>query len=813
MADIFISITNMSVNAVWLIAAVIILRFFLKNMSKKYVMALWALVAIRLMCPFTIESVLSLIPSADIVSEVTSEYGKPVGEPAGNPIIVNGADSAADNSADNSTDNSTDNAERMIDPVMKGSADTSVEYGRSIFEMFFGAAEYVWCAVFVLLLLYLAVSYVYMRKKTDAKMYLDDKIWLCDGINIPFILGIVKPQIYLPSSINIVQSDYVIKHEKMHIKYYDYIWKPLGFLILAVHWFNPFVWAAYILFARDMELACDERVIKGMNLQSRKDYSRVLLELSTGKRNITVCPLAFGEVGVKQRIKQVLNYRKPAFWAGVAAIAACIAVAVCFFTNPVSRANDIIKDVAPEIEEAVSKAILDENAPESADEYICEDHVTFGMSKPQDGIVDVYAMVLCNGYVMSDGGTRENSGYHAPNVITLQKNEDGSYTCREIWHPLDGAGYESSIHDRFPREIWDDAVDTQKYITEQSERCYAKAQEYFDHNMEDGNDTDSSDNSNIDNNNNNNSGADSNSSKAKDAAGSSYDDVKAYLAGLPDDADKLVKAGCFAITYNGISGVENWNEFSSSVSNGQPAELVCAQYTVEGDAIFDYMYYNGSDIYHVCDFRRDMFSAGSEDDKCYEERFQYIKVFDNVENDGDKVKYVVLTDKEGLTLDEYEKITDSEEYNPETSGIRIIADIVYGNEHADITGKEAWHDLSYTYDMSKDLISSKKVSSIVVTNAETGQTLEYTANDKDKTFRDLLKLYYNLNAMPDKDNEIGRSGYAYKMELKNSKGKIQQTVIPYKDSVRLNYKMYNCKDNGTSCELLIALNNLGWSVY
>ncbi|MDE6635059.1 MAG: M56 family metallopeptidase, partial [Lachnospiraceae bacterium] len=227
MADIFISITNMSVNAAWLIAAVIILRFFLKNMSKKYVMALWALVGIRLMCPFTIESVLSLIPSADIVSDVTSEYGKPVGESAGTPIIVNGADSAVDNAADN--------AERMINPVMKDSADTSVKYGGDIFEIFFQAAAYVWCAVFVLLLLYLAVSYVHMKKKTDVKMYLDDKVWLCDGIDIPFILGVVKPQIYLPSSINIVQSDYVIKHEKMHIKYYDYIWKPLGFLILAVH--------------------------------------------------------------------------------------------------------------------------------------------------------------------------------------------------------------------------------------------------------------------------------------------------------------------------------------------------------------------------------------------------------------------------------------------------------------------------------------------------------------------------------------------------------------------------------------------------
>lgn len=826
MADIFISIVNMSINSIWVIAAVIILRLFLKNVSKKYTMVLWALVGLRLVCPFTMESMLSLVPSAKVVSNVSPE--------SSHPVIVSGIDSV----------------DNMINPVMRDKFDTSDGYGINRFELFFSMAGCVWCVILAYIVCYLAGSYFYMKKKTGARMYFEDKIWLCDDIDTPFILGVIKPQIYLPSTINPVQSDYVIKHERMHLKYYDYIWKPLGFIILAIHWFNPFVWAAYILFGRDMELACDERVIRDMNLENRKDYSRALLELSAGRRNIAACPLAFGEVGVKQRIRKVLNYRKPAFWAGIAAVAACIAVAVCFLTNPISSASDNYdgNEISPELDKAVSSAILGENPAGSGQEYVCEDHIILGMSKPQEDIVEVYAMVLCSSYVMSDNEIEESGGYHAPNVITLRVNEDGSYTPQDIWHPSDGNEYEVSIRGRFPHDICDDAMDTQKYVNEQRERCHTKAQHHFSQNAgnnsnsnnDDGNYSDTESTNQTDygyhhseshgyqyesgghhsepgihhgisqSNNMGYTDSDLENDGYSAMAGSTFEDVKAYLAKLPDDVDGLVDAGCFVITYGGVSGVENWNNFSMAVSAGRQTELVCVQYTVEGDCIFDYMYYRGDDIYHVCDFRRDKYSAGADNDKCYEETVDYVKIFDTVEDNGDKVKYIALSNLPDITFKQFEKEVFSDDYNPEKSNVKMIANIVYGNKNADITGDEAWHDVSYEYDMSKHLLDSKKVASIVVTKSDTGETKEYRVTDGAATFNELLRLYGSLDAAPDKDSDDLRGGYAYRMELRNHKGELQQTVTPYKDAVCIDYKMYNCSENGTSCQLLMALNGLDW---
>lgn len=671
MTDIFISIVNMSINAAWVIAAVIILRFFLKNVSKKYMMVLWAFVGLRLVCPFTIESMFSLLPSSEVVSNVSSETWE--------PVIVSGIDSV----------------DNMINPVMQENFMTPGEYSINKIELFFSIAGCVWCVILAYILLYLVCSYLYMKKKTGTKMYYEDKIWLCDDINTPFILGVVKPQIYLPSNISPMQSDYVIKHERMHIKYYDYIWKPLGFVILAIHWFNPFVWVAYMLFGRDMELACDERVIRDMNLENRKDYSRALLEFSAGRRNIAACPLAFGEVGVKQRIRKVLNYRKPAFWAGIVAVAACITVAVCFMTNPVSgvekSADEIDKEVTPE--------------PDKAENYFSQNAGNNG-SETDNGIETISG-------IETDNGIETISGSETDNAVSWSK----------------------------------------------------------------------------------------------------FEDVKAYLSGLPDDVDKLIDAGCFVITYGGVTGIDNWNNFSTAVNLGEPAELVCVQYTVEGDALFDYIYYTGTSIYHVCDFTRDKFSAGDIGDKCYEETFNYIKVFDIVEDNGDKVKYIALTDKKNISFKEFEDIVFSDDYSPQNTYVKMVASIICGNENADITGEEAWHDVSYDYDMSKHLSDLKKVYSIVVTAVTMGdmdETREFKATDGAGTYNELLRLYGNLNAKPWEYDDIARSGYAYKMELRNEKGKLLQTVIPYKDAVCIDNKMYDCSKNGTSCQLLMALDALGW---
>jgi hypothetical protein len=165
-------------------------------------------------------------------------------------------------------------------------------------------------------------------------MWLRENLWICDEVKSPFILGLHKPKIYLSSGMDEAQYPYVIAHEQAHLKRGDQWWKPLGFLILAIHWFNPFVWAAYILFCSDLELACDESAVKKLNPQERKDYSYALLSCSMQRRLVTVCPLAFGEAGVKKRVKEILNYKKPTFWVVLAAVVVCVIVAVCFLTNP-----------------------------------------------------------------------------------------------------------------------------------------------------------------------------------------------------------------------------------------------------------------------------------------------------------------------------------------------------------------------------------------------------------------------------------------------------------------------------------------------
>ena len=187
------------------------------------------------------------------------------------------------------------------------------------------------------MLLYMGISYLMLRRKVRASMHLQENVWICDQIDSPFILGLIRPRIYLHSDIEGEQIAYIVAHEKEHQKYCDYLWKPLGFIILAIHWFNPLVWISYVYMCRDMELACDERVIRGMDVDEKKKYSNVLLACSAKRRVISACP-AFGEVGIKQRIKSVVNYKKPAFWIVCVAVIVCLVVGVCFLTNPKGEA-------------------------------------------------------------------------------------------------------------------------------------------------------------------------------------------------------------------------------------------------------------------------------------------------------------------------------------------------------------------------------------------------------------------------------------------------------------------------------------------
>ncbi len=310
MNEAFLRIVNMSIAASWLVLVVLALRLLLRKAPKWVNVLLWGLVAVRLICPFSIESAMSLIPSAEVFSPTvlieTPEIhtGIPAINNAVNPIIR--------------------------DAVITLAPEKSMNTMKFLIQLF----SRVWAVGVALLLAYSAVSFWRLRRRMRTAVILRDNIFRSEYADSPFVLGIVRPRIYLPYGMDDTSMTHVIAHEQAHIRRRDHWWKPLGFGLLTIHWFNPLMWVAYILLCRDIELACDEKVIKALGNAQRADYSQALVACSASRLRIAACPLAFGEVGVKERVKNVMNYRKPAFWVIAAALIVCTLAAVCFLTSP-----------------------------------------------------------------------------------------------------------------------------------------------------------------------------------------------------------------------------------------------------------------------------------------------------------------------------------------------------------------------------------------------------------------------------------------------------------------------------------------------
>ena len=311
MAAVFLKLLNLSISASWLVLAVLVLRLVSKRSPKWMNVLLWGIVALRLVLPFSVESALSLIPSAETVSPAAVQF-----DPA--PTITSGV-------------KIIDNA---VNPSLSEHFAAVPTASVNPLYVWTEIAGWVWLIGLGAMLLYALVSYLRLRRRVSVSLCVRENIYLCDAISSPFILGVVKPHIYLPSGLDEVQRQNVLAHEQAHLARRDHWWKPLGFALLAVYWFNPVLWLAYTLLCRDIELACDERVIRTMDESAVKTYSTVLLACSMPRKAVITCPLAFGEVGVKERVKNALHYKKPAFWVVAASVAVCIVVAVCFLTNP-----------------------------------------------------------------------------------------------------------------------------------------------------------------------------------------------------------------------------------------------------------------------------------------------------------------------------------------------------------------------------------------------------------------------------------------------------------------------------------------------
>ena len=310
MSDLFLKIVNMSISASWLVVAVLILRLVLKKAPKWVYVLLWGIVAVRLICPLSFESALSLIPSAETFPE------KIISGPS---FDVQTGITPIDNRIN----------DYLGDRYFEG-VTVPANNGNTIMTIL----TIVWIIGILLLATYTVISYWRLNRKVDTAVHYKDNIFQSENVSSPFVLGIINPRIYLPFSMNEQDMEHVVAHEQAHIRRKDHWWKPLGFLLLTIYWFNPLMWLAYVLLCRDIELACDEKVIKGLSNEQRADYTQALVACSVNRRMIAACPLAFGEVGVKDRVKSVMNYKKPAFWIIILAVIACVIVAVCFLTNP-----------------------------------------------------------------------------------------------------------------------------------------------------------------------------------------------------------------------------------------------------------------------------------------------------------------------------------------------------------------------------------------------------------------------------------------------------------------------------------------------
>ena len=438
MTDIFLGFLNRSLAAGILILAVVLVRLVFKKAPRWLLCALWALAAVRLVCPVSIESVLSLIPSA---------------EPVQPEIIV---------SAQPAITSGIPAVDAIVNPPLAAAFTPSPAQSANPLQIWTFLAACVWLAGIAALLLYAAVSALRLRLRVRTAVRLEGKVYQAEVGSSPCILGVMRPRIYLPFGLEAGAQAMVLAHERAHLRRGDQLWKPLGYLILAAYWFNPLCWLAYILFCRDIEAACDEKVVRELGEGCKAAYSRALLACSVPRKLITACPLAFGETGVKSRIKSVLNYKKPAFWLVLAAVLVSAAVAVCFLTDP--KREDPAQN-PPAAEEADAQApaqsIDASSAPEPAiDEQAGLDPDFFTGTDGYGESVTVQALFTA---ATEAGG---NWGAYLPATGWLQ--EPG----RSLWcSEQTGAAFEVGYLPDVPVSSRRHAYAAQGYAEQLLERC------------------------------------------------------------------------------------------------------------------------------------------------------------------------------------------------------------------------------------------------------------------------------------------------------------------------------------------------------
>ncbi len=472
MEGVFVELLNMSINASCVVLAVLILRLIFRRVPKWIHCAMWLMVAFRLICPFSIESEFSIMPSENIISQ--SAASSEVSEQA---VVADDSEKISPEVSDDSAVQKS--PQQSYTPRIEQSSPK-----RSVKQSVIHYGAYVWMFGLAAIAAYGIVSYAVLRRRVSEAVKLRENIYQCDRIDSPFMMGMIRPKIYLPFGMSGQNMEYVIAHEQAHIHRRDNLTKIFAFALTAVYWFNPLIWLAYVLLCRDIELACDESVIRGRDTDERKAYSMALLECSTDnsiKFIYNASPIAFGEIGVKQRVVNVIKNKKTAVWIICAAVAACVLAAVLLLTNPKSYS---IK-VPEKLDKAVAQAIFDYSSdlyvPEDWYECFGEGHAILGMEE-NDNEVTVYAVCSHGGYVFMNDKLVFNSGYAAvPTVMKFTVDESGNYIYKSHQEAEDGSVYMDSVKDIFPADIAEKVLNTdEKELEKLDEQCHAYAKEYLE---------------------------------------------------------------------------------------------------------------------------------------------------------------------------------------------------------------------------------------------------------------------------------------------------------------------------------------------
>lgn len=456
MSELFLAILNRSISAGWIVLAVLVLRLILRKAPAWSRVLLWALVAVRLVCPFSVESVVSLLPSGETIS--TRVLTEPV------PSVNTGVPFL----------------DGMLNPILGESLAPHVGDSVNPLQVLVPVLAVLWLAGGSALLAYGAIRYVALARKVSTAVRLRGSVYQTERVNFPFVQGFLKPKIYVPFAISSQEAEYVIAHEQAHIRRGDHLWKLLGFLLLAVYWFHPLLWVAYGLFCRDLEFACDQRVVKDLAPSQRADYSQALLNCSEGRHKLGAVPLAFGEVGVRQRVKTILRYKKPRVWIIVGVTAVLVAAAVCLLTDPLVRD---ITDLDDQLQVFLDMRVAEHNQSQSREvDFSAISYDVMDIQESGDETT-LYAWIYYVEYNEKDGQLEKVSASHVPTVITARK--DGSqYQLVEYWTPGDGSRFQEDIQEKFPRRLWARAMDSQRSIEKQKAECEAMAEEWIQEEME-----------------------------------------------------------------------------------------------------------------------------------------------------------------------------------------------------------------------------------------------------------------------------------------------------------------------------------------